>query len=172
MKTQSLLIRITGLFACLCLIIACDPDDSRKNSIYTYDVSIRNESNAAISIYGYRTNDLVTGQHLTQPLTITSLEIAANSDDQVKRLVLPSKIENTPFIYPNFENVIDSVVVKFNSTNRGYIVKVNNGNTLVTEKWISNKSPLLNIEFQDLEQSDNVFYYKISQQDYENAPEL
>jgi len=172
MKTPSLLISTAGLLACLCLIIACDPDDSRRDSIYSYNVSIRNESNAALNIYGYRTKDLATGQHLTQAQLIHSVMVAGGSDDKVITIALPLPIENIGIIYPGFENNVDSLVVKFNATNKGYITKVVNDTTVVNNRWISGKSSLFDIKVTDLNKIGNTYYYNFSQQDYENAPEL
>ncbi len=153
------------------LFLACDPDDGRETPRFEYDVAIKNDSNEAFTIYGYRTKDLSTGQTLEEPQLKHSLTLASGAFDEIQQVVLPAPIDLGEFIYPGFENNIDSVVVKFNNTNRGYYVKIVS-EQVMTENWISNKSSILNLNIEDLEQVDNLFYYRISQEDAESAYEL
>ena len=153
-------------------IISCDPEDGGDSPIYDYKVAIANKSNTTVDIYGYRTRDLISGQHLQQPLTITSITLAAGATEDKKTLTLPYPIERLPFIYPGFENAVDSVVMKFANTGKGYYTLIDKDSHVISNKWITGKSSLLNTSLQDLDQEQDVFIYNISQQAADNALDL
>ena len=155
------------LFAVFLAGVGCDPDD-RRDEVFTYNVAIKNDSSVPVTIYGYRLYDVATGNKLQEPLLITNLRIESKSRDKDNFFILPSRIEGTAFIYPGFENNVDSIVVKFNGLNRGYI-------TYLEEKkpnkslWITNKSSLFEIAYNDLLMENKTFFYSISQKNYEDA---
>lgn len=155
------------LFTVFFVGVGCDPDD-RRDEVFTYNVAIKNDSSVPVSIYGYRTYDIATGNKLQEPLLITNLRIDSNSRDKDNFFILPSKIERTAFIYPGFENNVDSIVVKFNELNMGYITYLEDNKPNKTS-WITNKSTLFEISYDDLLFENKTYFYSISQKNYDDA---
>jgi len=152
------------------LLAGCDPEGHGKD-MNTYHIALDNTTTVPIDVTGYRTRDLSNGLPLEQPQVIESLSIPAGEKDAVRELLLPFDIDRVPFIYPGFENNVDSIVVKFDGMERGYITTELNG-TVNTERWITGKSSLLHILSADLIEENGVYYYRISESDQESAFDL
>lgn len=165
MQTQWLTIckRLMFLVSCI-VVLSCDPDDRMSAKQYNYNVALENMSESPIVIYGYKTLNHA-GIKLDTPELKNTISIASNSFSSTNRIVVPKSIEDPAFgfIYPGFENSVDSIILKF-SGNRGYYKSLNNN-----DFWLANKSNLLNIKQSDIIIRENILVYNISQLDYENA---
>ncbi len=143
MKTKYFLIIFLALFSC-----TDEPEEQ------TYVTNIRNNSTSIINLEGYnRLDELILNEEIVQN---------SNSSD------CSYSAEN----FGGFVCAGDSVVIKF-SNGKGYIcaVRISNNHPELCfnnndERFISGNSP----SFMSI--GNNIFEYKITQEDFENAFDL
>jgi len=165
MQTQlSIIFNRLPLIALCIVFLSCDPDDRMNTPQYNYNVAIKNTSQEALTIKGYKTKDDI-GNFLPIPQLLNILVLAPNTVSETETIHVPVPLGNIAFgfSYPSFNNGSDSIVLMF-ADNRGYYS--NNNDTVF---WIVNKSTLLSVLEKDITNEDNVLKYAITQEDYENA---
>lgn len=155
-----------SLFCLMLLFSSCDPgnwgDQPNPQS-----VALKNESNEVFSVYFYDQNiaDPITG---LKPLLREIVEI--NPDEFVIKTINYFESDPKFYFFNDSNNFSDSLVIKF-ANGKGYYTSSSSGEP-TTENWINGKSSLLKISPSDLYMINDVFYYTITEEDYENAFEL
>ncbi len=153
------------LFCLMLLFSSCDPDDWMD--LDQHSVALKNESSEAFSVYFYDQNiaDPITD---LKPFLREVIEI--NPEDFVVKTHTYFKPGPGFYFFNDVDNLADSLVIKF-ANGKGYYTSSSSGEP-TTEYWIKGKSSLLKISPSDLYMINDVFYYTITQEDYENAFDL
>ena len=163
MQTRLLTVyKLTPLIYLSLLLASCDPNNEDKEFIH--NLKVKNESDSEITLSGYDHFDDATNQVFTQPILKKTIVIEANSSGPiVVNKNIFSNINNSTYF---FGHHIDSLVLKFEN-GKGYYSTVSS--VINTENWIANKSSLISVRSEDVTKEGDIYIYKITQEDYENA---
>ncbi len=151
---------------CLFLFLAsCDPNN--ENIEFTHSLMVKNESDSKLLLLGYDNFDDTTNQVFTEPLLKKTIVIEANSlGPIIVNKNIFSSVNNSSYF---FGHHIDSLVLKFEN-GKGYYSTVLS--VINNENWIANKSSLILVKSKDVIKEGDIYIYKITQEDYENAHAL